>query len=72
VTTAVTSVVTSVRTSIGATTSPPTTSSLSSSTFAPPQQLPAIPGFPWESIIIGVIVGLTILGIARRRRREQD
>jgi hypothetical protein len=31
--------------------------------------LPAIPGFPWESIIAGVIVGITLLGLARRKNR---
>jgi hypothetical protein len=31
--------------------------------------LPAIPGFPWESIIAGFTLGLTVLAIARRRRR---
>jgi photosystem II stability/assembly factor-like uncharacterized protein len=31
-------------------------------------QLPGIPGFPWESIILGIVVGLTALVIARRHR----
>jgi hypothetical protein len=31
--------------------------------------LPAIPGFPWESIIAGVILGMTALAIIRRRRK---
>jgi hypothetical protein len=31
--------------------------------------LPAIPGFPWESIIAGFILGVTALAIVRRRRR---
>jgi hypothetical protein len=31
--------------------------------------LPAIPGFPWESIIVGIIVGMTVLAIVRRRKK---
>jgi hypothetical protein len=31
--------------------------------------LPAIPGFPWASIIAGVIVGMTALAIVRRRKK---
>jgi LPXTG-motif cell wall-anchored protein len=31
--------------------------------------LPAIPGFPWESIIAGIMLGLTALAIVRRRRK---
>jgi hypothetical protein len=38
-----------------------------SSSNATPLAVPAIPGFPSESIIIGVIVGLTALAMARRR-----
>jgi hypothetical protein len=30
--------------------------------------LPAIPGFQWESIIAGIILGLAVLAIVRRRR----
>jgi hypothetical protein len=30
--------------------------------------LPAIPGFPWEAIIAGLILGIAALAIARRRR----
>jgi hypothetical protein len=29
--------------------------------------VPAIPGFPWESIVAGLIIGLTVLAMARRR-----
>jgi MYXO-CTERM domain-containing protein len=28
-----------------------------------------IPGFPWESIIAGLVLGLAVLALARRRRR---
>jgi hypothetical protein len=31
--------------------------------------LPAIPGFPWESIIAGIILGITVLAIVRRRKK---
>jgi hypothetical protein len=31
--------------------------------------LPAVPGFPWESIIIGVMLGMTVLAIVRRRKK---
>jgi LPXTG-motif cell wall-anchored protein len=31
--------------------------------------LPAVPGFPWESIIAGIILGLTALAIVRRRKK---
>jgi hypothetical protein len=31
--------------------------------------LPAIPGFPWESIIAGIILGMTTLAIVRRRKK---
>jgi hypothetical protein len=30
--------------------------------------MPAIPGFPWESIIAGLMLGITGLAIARRRK----
>jgi hypothetical protein len=32
---------------------------------------PRIPGFPWESIIAGISIGLVVLGIMRRRRLRQ-
>ena len=47
-----------------------TTSRTASSSATTPLTIPAIPGFPWESIIAGIIVGLTVLGVARRRRRS--
>jgi len=49
-----------------------TTSRTASSSATTPLTIPAIPGFPWESIIAGIIVGLTVLGIARRRRRPTE
>jgi hypothetical protein len=32
-----------------------------------PLVVPTIPGFPWESIVAGLIIGLTVVAIARRR-----
>jgi hypothetical protein len=54
--------------------STPTTTSTSESTsstssVSTPMTLPAIPGFPWESIIAGIIVGMAALAIVRRRRK---
>jgi hypothetical protein len=47
-----------------------TTSSQSTTTsVTTPLQLPPIPGFPWESIVAGIILGIGVLGIIRRRRR---
>jgi len=41
----------------------------SSSTTSTPLVLPAIPGFPWESIIVGFI--LAMIGLATVRRRKK-
>lgn len=35
-------------------------------------QSPAIPGFPWESIFLGILIGLTALLIARRRKAVRN
>ncbi len=40
-----------------------------SSSVSTPLALPPIPGFPWESIIAGIILGMTALAILRRRRK---
>ena len=48
---------------------PTITSSSTTITVTTPMVLPAIPGFQWESIIAGIILGLTVLAIVRRRRR---
>jgi len=45
-----------------------TASSASSQTT--PLVAPAIPGFPWESIAAGIVVGLAVLIVLRRRRSE--
>jgi streptogramin lyase len=39
---------------------------------SPASGAPAIPGFTWESMIAGLIIGLGALGIARRRRHRLD
>jgi hypothetical protein len=41
-----------------------------SSSTTTPLVLPAIPGFPWESIIAGVVIGIALLGITRRNKRK--
>lgn len=43
------------------------TSTIVTSSYSTPLAVPTIPGFPWESIIAGLIIGLTALAIARRR-----
>ncbi|MGA8858345.1 MAG: CAP domain-containing protein [Candidatus Bathyarchaeia archaeon] len=63
-------VVTSVVTTV---VSPPTTTALrtsSSISVTVPLALPPVPGFPFESIITGIILGLTFLAIVRQRRKE--
>ena len=62
----VTAVVTTVMSS-------PTTTALRTSSLisvTAPMTLPPVPGFPLESIITGIILGLMFLAIARRRRKE--
>jgi Domain of unknown function (DUF3472) len=43
------------------------TSTVVTSLNTTPLVVPAIPGFPWESIVAGLIVGLAALAMARRR-----
>jgi hypothetical protein len=69
-TVASTSVVTTTVISTPTTTSTSeSTSTSSTSSVSTPMTLPPIPGFPWESIIAGIIVGMTALAIVRRRRK---
>ena len=63
-----TSVVTSTVVNTPTTTTQAATTSASSS-VSTPLALPPIPGFPWESIIAGIILGMTALAILRRRRK---
>jgi hypothetical protein len=42
----------------------------SSSSMSTPLVVPAIPGFPLESIIAGIMVGLTVLVVLRIRRKS--
>jgi len=67
-TTAASSAVTSTATSTPSTTSQETIVSVSSSASTP-LALPPIPGFPWESIIAGMILGMAALAILRRRKK---
>lgn len=62
----ITSVVTTIVSS-PMTTALGTSSSISVTT---PMALPPVPGFPLESIITGIILGLVFLAIVRRRRKE--
>jgi hypothetical protein len=57
----------SVATGVLTSTATAQTTSLSINTLV----LPAIPGFPWESILVGAIIGLTVLAIARRHRARR-
>lgn len=43
------------------------TSTIVTSVNTTPLVVPAIPGFPWESIVAGLIIGLTVLAMSRRR-----
>ena len=47
---------------------PTTTSSATTVSVTTPMILPAIPGFPWEAIIAGLILGMAALAMVRRRR----
>ena len=48
---------------------PTTTSSSTTLSVSTPMVLPAIPGFPWESIIAGIMLAMTALAIVRRRKK---
>jgi len=48
---------------------PTTTSTSTAISISTPETLPAIPGFPWESIIAGIILGVMALAIVRRRKK---
>jgi hypothetical protein len=51
---------------------PSTFTSLASTTMATSGVVPKIPGFSWESIIVGISISLVVLGIIRRRRRQHS
>ena len=71
-TSATTETSTSVSTSIVSTTAVVTETVTTSSSTTTPLVLPGIPGFPWESIIAGIIIGIALLGVARRKRRKSN
>ena len=52
----------------GVTSTTNTESSANTTTGSNTLQTPTILGFPWESILLGIIIGLTALALARRRR----
>jgi len=68
--TATTEISTSISTSLVSTTAVVTQTVTTSSSTTTPLVLPAIPGFPWESIIAGVVIGIALLGITRRNKRK--
>ena len=59
-----TAVATSVSTAALTSTSTAVSTSVSINTL----QVPGIPGFPWESIIAGILFGLTVVALVRRRK----
>ena len=67
-----TSVTTSTQSSssLSVSTSTNGTPTVSTSTITSVIVYPAVPGFPWESISAGLILGMLALGIIRRRRRS--
>jgi hypothetical protein len=48
---------------------PTTTTTQATSSVSTPLALPPIPGFPLESILAGILVGIAALIILRRRRK---
>lgn len=69
-TTTETSISTTVSTSMVSATSVITQTVTTSSSATTPLALPGIPGFPWESIITGIILGIAMLGLLRQARRK--
>jgi len=64
-----TQVSTSISTSVVSTTAV-VTQTVTTASVTTPVTLPGIPGFPWESIIAGIVIGIALLGIARRNKRN--
>ncbi len=60
---------TTAESTVTVTSTPTTTSSSTTISVSTPMVLPAIPGFPWESIIAGIMIGMTALAIVRRRKK---
>jgi hypothetical protein len=48
---------------------PTTTTTQATSSVSTPLALPPMPGFPLESILAGILVGMAALAILRRRRK---
>ncbi|MGD0422813.1 MAG: hypothetical protein ABSA92_05080 [Candidatus Bathyarchaeia archaeon] len=68
-----TSLLTESTTSISSSLSTSTTTSVTTETStvisSNTEQIPAIPGFPWESILAGILIGLATVGVIRRTRK---
>jgi len=65
-TTSETSTSSSISTQIMTSTSTEVSTAFSSNTL----QIPGIPGFPWESILVGIMSGLVAVGVIRRLRKK--
>jgi MYXO-CTERM domain-containing protein len=58
------STTTAVHTAVSAT----STTMISTQSVSTQMALPPIPGFPWESILAGILLGIFALAFLRRRR----
>jgi hypothetical protein len=45
-----------------------TSATNSQASVSPQLTVPAIPGFPWESILVGAILGMLALAYSRKRK----
>jgi photosystem II stability/assembly factor-like uncharacterized protein len=69
-TSVITESTTSTSSSISTETSTSTSTEMSTSFTSNTLNVPGIPGFPWESILAGIIVGLIASGVIRRTRKK--
>lgn len=68
-TSVITESTTSTSSTLSTATSTSTSTEVSTSVNSNTIQAPGIPGFPWESILVGIIFGLVALGIIRRIKK---
>ena len=66
------SITSSTSVSSSTSTSTQTTTTPSGNTFSSTGTSTIIPGFPWESILLGIVIGFTALLIARRRKAVRN
>jgi len=69
-TSVITESTTSTSSTLSTATSTSTSTEVSTSVVSNTLQAPGIPGFPWESIVVGIIFGLVALGIIRRIKKK--